>query len=184
MAKLTRVSGLRLDAVTGEYPLDAHVETVMADHRVAMLLVQMPKGGGGGPASSQGDNADRKKQNEIERLRNEVRNLKNAKPNGALKVQKGNLKNPNKQAQREPRMPAELIGMENKHNGQRICFAYNCATGCDLEVDSKRHMCKRGKHVCARKGCGQQHSAKDHTPPRITGDHWWHSQGILWDHQL
>ena len=55
-------------------------------------------------------------------------------------------------------MPYELQGMEKSHGGKPICFGYNCKSGCSNSVDGNR-MCSRGKHVCARKGCGGDHPA-------------------------
>ena len=54
------------------------------------------------------------------------------------------------------KMPRELIGMESTHRGQKICFGYNMHNGCNEAVDGDRN-CSKGKHVCARRGCGGDH---------------------------
>ena len=41
--------------------------------------------------------------------------------------------------------------------GENICFGYNLARGCPNGAD-----CQKGKHVCARPGCFQNHSQVDH----------------------
>ena len=46
----------------------------------------------------------------------------------------------------------------NTSDGRRICFKHNISSCPDAE-DGKE--CKKGLHLCSRKGCKKSHSAKD-----------------------
>ena len=58
---------------------------------------------------------------------------------------------------RGPVMPAELKGLEHAIDGQPLCFGFNMRSGCQNSVTDGK--CKRGKHVCAVKGCFGSHTA-------------------------
>eukprot|EP00973_Karenia_brevis_P004724 649892-Karenia_brevis.AAC.1 len=55
-------------------------------------------------------------------------------------------------------LPAQLIGMESRVNGQNPCYSFNIS-GCNLPVTNGR--CRNGVHLCMRRGCGGAHGALD-----------------------
>jgi hypothetical protein len=55
-------------------------------------------------------------------------------------------------------MPKELIGQSSVVDGEKICFDYNLAKGCDQKgVD----RCPKGVHKCAFPNCKGDHSFAD-----------------------
>jgi hypothetical protein len=55
-------------------------------------------------------------------------------------------------------MPKELIGQSSGVDGEKICFDYNLAKGCDQKgVD----RCPKGVHKCAFPNCKGDHSFAD-----------------------
>ena len=123
------------------------------------------KDDGGGEQQESAGSGKRERQ-QIQQLQQEIKKLKqNAGPSKGDNKGKGKGKGGGKAAKDKDRwtsssgpMPAELMGMERSYKGKPICFSYNCASGCNNSVDSMG-SCKKGKHLCARSGCGGNHSA-------------------------
>ena len=104
-------------------------------------------------------------QNEqVDRLKAEVKRLKAAAAKVSEKGgQKGKKGEKGKKGKRAPRnettlMPRELIGCVASFEGKPLCFDFNMNKGCSLTVDANGR-CKKGFHLCARKGCGGARSA-------------------------
>jgi len=161
MAQLTR-AGLGNDA-NGEPVLNKVLTDLAASPRIAALLNQIPGAGGAG---RQGDPIQRENKAE-KRLAQENQSLKakikkmeqHSSSKGGGKASGGKGGGKGQYSRREAgNMPRELLGMEKSIRGKPICFGYNCRSGCTNSTDSQR-MCPKGKHVCARKGCGGDHPA-------------------------
>ena len=154
LAKITSAGlGLNLD---GSFPLDGPLQGVMEENKIQMIMNPLAITGGGATASSRAQPEQRGEKRELERLKAEVKALKaNRKDTPTKGKAKGNGKKDKKKSE-FVRMPKEIIGMESLHRGRKICFGYNMQIGCKESIDSERN-CSRGKHVCARKGCGGDH---------------------------
>ena len=152
-------------AATDKLPLDEYLKVVLENPRIIALL--NPKQGGQGKNNQpQGDATKGEKRNnaELERLRAENKKLrkggcKGSYDNGGKGKGGGKAKGKGKKTSGGT-MPYELQGMERVHQGVPICFSFNCASGCSNPLDPKGG-CRKGKHVCARPGCGGPHSAQN-----------------------
>lgn len=168
MAELTR-EGLGLDA-SGNPVLDGVLRQLVNQPRVQQLLLQpaasVGSGGGGQSRVDKGQDSSKRQSQEVQALREKVRKLE-AQTKGNFNS-KGGAKGSGK-SHKEKRnfgnMPNELRGMLKAVNGIPICFGYNCKSGCSNNTDSKR-MCFKGKHVCARPGCGGDHPAYSDLCPK------------------
>ena len=169
LAALTR-TGLHL-AAQGAYPLDALMPEVLKDPRVTTLMTPLqltnpaiktlsnsPTRGGKASAP------DKRFASEFAALKAENKRLRASSSGGGKGGGKGKGKDKGKGGGKGGKtpMPRELWGLESRTStGAPICFGFNSAAGC---ANSPEHGgCKRGKHVCGKKGCGGAHSAVDCT---------------------
>lgn len=66
-------------------------------------------------------------------------------------------------APRAPAVPQELRGKWHKTpTGDRICFAFNCKSGCSDAIVKPGERCAKGFHVCAKPRCQKAHSLEQH----------------------
>ena len=174
MADKTR-SGLSNfgDPLRQVLPLDQVLPAVMVEPRIVALLFPLPSTSGRQNQQS----GNKRKADEVERLRNEVKKLK-AKGDhkgGGFGSNRGGQAGNNEGASQSsrgkggggkqrsakvkgPRMPMELVGMASEVGGKRLCYAYNLKGGCIVRgVDG----CAKGAHICAFPGCGGDHSLQD-----------------------
>ena len=152
----------------GKPPLDKVLATIVKNPRIVQFLVQMQ-----GNGKAENDNSYRQEKRgiqdnkdlraKIQRLEKMVAKGSGGKGGGKSSYQGAGGKDSKGKGKRSKtrgvgNMPYEMQGMEKSHGGKPICFGYNCKSGCSNNVDGNR-MCSRGKHVCARKGCGGDHPA-------------------------
>ena len=153
LAELTR-SGLATDMMTGDFVLDPLLPRVLLEPRIVAFMNPLPLGAKtGGEAAG----AKRGNDNEVERLREEVKRMKTQLKAGGKGAGKGSGKkdkDKDKDKKRKPednaRMPKELIGLPARIDGVRACFDYNLK-GCNKPMDGNG-ACDNGKHGCLR--CG------------------------------
>ena len=130
----------------GDLPLDPLIPVLMHDPRIMMMMMQTRSGVG--------------QKRPFERAEPQ-RQARSQKSNGAKGGGKDKPGAKRKQQRTKARLPAELIGQEDKlvttHKGRNICYAFNL-NGCNRKVTNGG--CDRGVHVCMRKGCGGDHSQK------------------------
>ena len=80
------------------------------------------------------------------------------------KDSKGKGKNKGKGTTPSPKELNDGNHQEISADDRRICYAYNMSKGCtDCEAGKQ---CKRGWHICARKGCKDVHSTTACTLPK------------------
>jgi hypothetical protein len=158
LAELTR--GGLIQTHGDDLPLDRHVEGVISEPRIAVLLLPLQSRGSGSDGSHAKRGGD-----EIQRLREEVKRLRHSdsKPEKGRGKEKGKGKGKGEANNRDKGypMPKELIGMNNTVDGEPVCFNYNTSRGCQTGVD----RCPKGVHKCAFPKCGANHPLK-HCPLR------------------
>ena len=164
LAEETR-SGLELTSA-GDMPLDLLLPRVMAEPRIAALLVPLPlttvavlgetikrprpedKGRESDPKWQKNDKGKGGKG------QHEKGDGKGQDDKGGGK--KGGGRRGNKE--RTTRLPAELRGLSATYKGKNLCFDYNMKHGCDRNVDPMG-TCANGFHYCMNPGCGGNHPA-------------------------
>jgi hypothetical protein len=130
--------GLAADGM-GIRPLDKHIDTVMTDSTVRMMLMPLvhrskAKGDGKGQKGEKEKEKEKKKQG------------KGGKAKGDGKGQKGG-----KNKKRGPgEMPGGLEGSSVTKDGKRICYGFNLGT-----CSEKGAGCPRGRRVCTK--CQEAH---------------------------
>ena len=151
----------------GVFPLDALLPDILKEQSVVTHLAPLQLSNPSTrmltsePSSSGGQSkAEKRYANDVASLKAENKRLKAANNNSKGKGKgkdKGKKGNKNNRYDNGP-MPRELWGLESKTpNGAPICFGYNPQSG--RQNASEHGGCRRGKHVCAKKGCGGQHPA-------------------------
>ena len=147
-------------AAADKLPLDEYLKIVLQNPRIIALL--NPKQGVQGrdsPSQVEAPKGDKRANSELERLRAENKKLRKGNAGGGKgQSGKGGKDPKGKGNKAKGTMPYELQGMERVHQGVPICFGFNCSGGCANPLDAKG-ACRKGKHVCARPGCGGSHSA-------------------------
>ena len=136
LAELTR-AGLH-PGPNGQLPLDEHVKTLLNGPELRWMLMPMPRR----QQTRIETHAPPKKETDPKRTRDDpASNKKNAAEAAKLK-----------RLRRTP-MPKQFRGgTPCDDSGKPYCFAFNlgsCQNGDD---------CKRGMHMCCKKGCGKKHS--------------------------
>eukprot|EP00973_Karenia_brevis_P066198 9200753-Karenia_brevis.AAC.1 len=85
----------------------------------------------------------RDRDEEVDRLRDEVKRLRSGTPRGGADKKGGSQGKGSKRAKTSsPQMPKELIGMASKINGENLCYAFNLE-GCNKGSGGR---CPRGVH--------------------------------------
>jgi hypothetical protein len=155
LAEETR-SGLLLNPVTGDFPLDAILPQVMLETRITSFLNPLPLSS---KVPSDNAGAKRAADKEVERLRQENQALKDkmrnvtrtGKASGKGGGKEGSKGTMNQKAPKSgQRMPKELIGLPARVDGVNCCYAFNLK-GCSEALDGNG-ACSKGKHACLR--CG------------------------------
>jgi hypothetical protein len=151
----------------GSLPMDRHYHTAASSRRVKLMLNPLPGGQGTkrSRSRSQGRGKPQKpgkqeRGNEKPKAptqREEEARAKAIKEVFKPKEEKGkkdkDKKNPG------PRLPKELVGHNGMVGGVPLCYSYNLQSCKDAEPGQR---CKRGLHLCARKGCEkEEHAFKD-----------------------
>ena len=136
LAEMTR-AGLR-PGPNGQLPLDDHVKTLLQGPELKWMLMPLPKR----QATKVEATHTTKKETEPKRNRDEAAPSKRSKADAAKL----------KRLRRTP-MPKQLMGgIPCDESGRPFCFAFNlgsCQNGDD---------CKKGMHLCCKKGCGKKHA--------------------------
>jgi hypothetical protein len=151
----------------GTRPLDVHIDAVLADPTVRMLLMplQLSKGGAltsrprddeAGVVEPQSKRAKKRanaKAKQVEAQRYETPSWTTPKGKG-----KGKGKGKDKgKRQWAPRMPPQLIGKAHETAaGEAICFDCNLPQGCSKAAWGQK--CPKGLHVCCEPGCFKHHA--------------------------
>ena len=126
----------------GELPLDNHVTAVLADPRIYLLFMPLPKTNAGAQKrKGQGQQDD-----EVKRLRDSL-----AKANQKLSQMSnkgGGGKGKHGKGKRDKgrgtaKLPEALRGYEPTYKGRRLCFAWNLE-GC------RNKKCPKGDHLCMK----------------------------------
>lgn len=131
---------------TGTRPLDRLIENLTGDHTVTFHLLPTAH-----PVKVQGDSS--KKSDDKKGSYNDYSKWGGHKANKQWKKKQTWSKGGNKNG---GKLPEALRGCASSTpQGDRICFAYNI-NGCNKCKPGE--SCDRGKHVCANKGCFQNHS--------------------------
>ena len=137
LAELTR-SGLQ-PSPTGGLPLDDHVKTVLDGPEIRWMLMPMPRRQTAA-SSLVLDNPPKTGDGEVKKAKEEK--IKKAKADAARV----------KKLRRTP-MPKQLLGgVPCDEEGNPFCFAFNL--GSCKEGDK----CKKGMHLCCKKGCKKKHA--------------------------
>ena len=135
LAEMTR-AGLQ-PGPNGQLPLDDHVRTLLRGPELKWMLMPMPKRHVG-----KSEPANTKKEAEPKRTREDPGSHKKNKAEAAKL----------KRLRRTP-MPKQLMGgTPCDESGRPFCLAFNlgnCQNGED---------CKKGMHLCCKKGCGKKHA--------------------------
>ena len=138
MAEMTR-AGLH-PGPNGELPLDPHVKSLLDGPELRWMLMPLPKRQVVKATHPTSTNPTPK--NDAEPKRNRDDGNKKAKADAARL----------KKLRRTP-MPKQLMGgVPCDEQGRPFCFAFNlgsCQSGDD---------CKKGMHLCCKKGCKQKHA--------------------------
>ena len=171
----------------GSRPLEVHLDSVLADPRVRMLLMPLQAKHSSQGESEQGGRqrsrsrsrkgksrnerkreAQKRKTDENEEIKKELARLKGQQRQQGQQQQsradnKGGGKG--KGDKQGPRMPAELVGMDFRvqsgvHEGKPICFGYNMRAGCRSAGSGE--SCPKGAHVCCVPGCYKNHPCHQH----------------------
>ena len=138
-----------IQAPDGSYPMTVHWEATLKNARIQQILVPMPK--------------VTEKRESTQNWNSQFRapppptsqDYRRSDPKG-----KGKSKDKSKAKgkDRDGPKPRELLHCVSRTPaGENICFGFNLPRGCPNGAD-----CPRGKHVCARPGCFQNHSQVDH----------------------
>ena len=187
----TREHGIRKDLTTGDAPLETALKFAMNSLRIERALLpgftqqRAPKQQpttkkNEPPADQEGKSknalkkeriaaaATKSKDKEIADLKSMLGQAANWKrPKGASKGKDNKGKGKATKDKGTTPLPKELN--DGNHQGvsaddRRICYPYNMSKGCtDCEPGKS---CKRGWHICARKGCKDVHSATACTLPK------------------
>ncbi len=147
-----------------KFPLDNLIPKVMFEHRVTALLLPLQVSG-----RVKDPDLKRANQSEVDRLRAEVKKLKDnlyynkeeyPKGKGKGKWGKDKGKKGEKDTGSNRNMPKELAGMSSVFEGKPICFNYNMKKGCQDKACSRQH-------VCAFIGCGSKSHPCHKCPMRV-----------------
>ena len=184
----TREHGIRKDLTTGHAPLESALKIAMNSLRMERTLLpgltqrptkQQPTTKKNEPRDPEGKSksalkkeriaaaATKTKDKEIDELKKLIGQTAGwTRPKGKSKGKDSKGKGKDKGKGTTP-LPKELN--DGNHQGisaddRRICYAYNMSKGCTECEPGKQ--CKRGWHICARKGCKDVHSATTCTRPK------------------
>ena len=137
LAELTR-SGLH-PGPAGELPLDNHVGTLLEGPEIRWMLMPLPK-----------------RQATVHKQTVEVQH--GGQDSDPKKVKDDKIKKVKVKKLRRTPMPKQLLGgVPCDDEGNPFCFAFNLGT-CKNGED-----CKRGMHLCCKKGCKKKHAfVKEH----------------------
>ena len=156
--QLARLSaaGMRI-GLTGSYPLDDFVPTVLRSEEVQFILMprqSAPHASGKRAREDDSDSSDRKPKKKTKKQKKKEKAA--AQPSPSLQAminqhnqQKGRSKGSKKgnADSKRTNLPQELVGLDPLHNGKRICFSYNLG-GCKDHLTAG--ACKRGLHICMK----------------------------------
>ena len=140
---------------TGEYPIEVHWLAALAGTRIAQILVPLAK-----PVRRSVPNVPQQSAaNKMQHQERAQQNHQQKQPKGGKKGKKqgGKAKGTGKGTPR----PAELMDcVTSTAGGDPICFAFNL-DGCSSGIAAGAR-CPKGWHMCAKPGCGKNHSQRNH----------------------
>ena len=137
-----------------EYPLDKIFREARESPKVIQILLpEKIEGGARRPQQQEAASSKKRPAEEhVTNLMNKIKKLEAAssKGKGSGKDKSKGKGKGDKNKERTPPMPRDLIGMLNKVDGNKVCYAYNMKTGCkSTGVDG----CTRGTHLCVYPKC-------------------------------
>ena len=139
---------------TGEYPIEAHWVAALAGTRISQILAPLAKPARRSLPYVAPQQAAAKPHHQPAQQNHQQKQSKGGKKG---KKQGSKAKGTGKGTPR----PAELMDcVTSTAGGEPICFAFNL-DGCSSGVPAGAR-CPKGWHMCAKTGCGKNHSQRSH----------------------